>query len=600
MDSSNQALPTDFPVGMNQPLPDDQARTLRTALARETALQDHLEQQHIEMENEASKAQDIVSSLVTCHAASERVHQLLDVLRTAVTESKDLMSSTINVHDTEAGAANKLATTTAARAAWGDLVQLLEALTPQINATIASTQSHTLSAYNEVCTHKFLAECTRNSIAALDVSLDAIATSLSFKRGALSSIFRIPNEVFGMVFQFAVEEERERLRANFSSSSISFNSPTDMIKTIPSCPFTLAAVCRRWRNIALHTPKLWSYIRVYTSIDVAPVKGKKSSTCLWIGKGAFETSLQRAKGAPLELAIYQDPFKHTKSSPYIPPDAKISVIYLVRLVIAPKWLPSCSRLSLFGRADTHRNLIEVSLNPVESPVFPVCPKEILCDNTRPIFSTRLASTTSFYFYSEKCPQIPNLDQLSEKLPNLEYLQLLLPEISALSSRPTITAPRTWKSLKTLRITSSVLPSFGALAEQGLSLPSLTTLILTNVFAAFLPGEFENIKGVVQTLTSLEIHDISPLVKGSELRALIDWMECLQTVTLHRASLQKTVKALSITPSKRINRLVIDGTVLKGLAEVRRYAAHLEGSDNTSGGSESMEFVLEITQSTRTT
>ena len=195
------ARPADFPVRRNKPLPDDQAKTLRTALACETALQNHLEQQQIEMLNEASKAQGIVSSLVTCHAASERVHQLLDALRAAVAESKGLMSNTINVHDTEAEATDKLATTTPARTAWGGLIQLLEALTPQIDATIASTQSHTLNVHNQVCGYKFLAECTRNSIAALDVSLDAIATSLSFKRGGLSSVFRIPNELFAMIFQ---------------------------------------------------------------------------------------------------------------------------------------------------------------------------------------------------------------------------------------------------------------------------------------------------------------------------------------------------------------------------------------------------------------
>jgi len=49
-----------------------------------------------------------------------------------------------------------------------------------------------------------------------------------------------------------------------------------------------------------------------------------------------------------------------------------------------------------------------------------------------------------------------------------------------------------------------------------------------------------------------------------------------------------VKALSITPPKRINRLVIDDTVLEGLAELRDYTALLEGSDSTSGGSESVE------------
>ena len=590
MHQPSQVMPADFPLWRNEPLPDAHAKALRTALARETALQNHLEQQHIEMEIEASKTQDIVSSLVTCHATSERVHELLHALRAAVTESKDLISNAINVHNTEAEAADKLTTTTAARTAWGDLIQLLEALTPQINATITSTQSHTRNAYSQVCTHKFLAECTRSSIAALDLSLDAIATSLSFKRKGLTSLFRIPDEVFERVFQFVVEEECEQLRSEFSSSSLSFDTLDDMRRTIPKCPFTLAAVCRVWRNIALHTPKLWSYIRVYTSFGSAPIIGRKPTKYCWVGKTAFETSLQRAKGTPLELAIYQDPFTEMKNPPRFPPDARVAIIDLIRLAIVPQWLPSCSRLSLFWRGNPYFGFIP---NPVEFPSFPTEPKEISCDNVLPTFRTPLDSTISFYFSSKRGQHMPHLNQLSEKLPNLEILQLLLPDASAPSPHPHTATPRTWKSLTTLRITSSVLPFLAGDAQKRPSLPSLTTLILTNVFASFSPRERDNIKDVVQTVTSLEIHNISPSVKPSELRTLVDWMGRLHTVTLHRVSVQKTVKALSITPAKSIKRLVIEGTVLEEV-ELHDYTTLLmSGSESVSGDSEREEDYSEI-------
>ena len=580
-------MPANFPLWRNKPLPDAQAKALRTVVAHEIALQNHLEQQHIEMKNEASKAQDIVSSLVTCHAASERVHQLLDALRAAVTESKDLLSNTINVHDTETAAADKMTTTTAARTAWGDLFQLLEALTPQINATITSTQSHTLNAYNQVCTHQFLAECTRNSIATLDSSLDAIATNLSFKRHCLNSVFRIPNEAFQIVFQLVVEEERQQLRAEFSSSSsFSFDTLDDMRRTIPKCPFTLAAVCRGWRNVALDTPKLWSYIRVYTSFGSAPIKGRTPTIYCWVGKAAFESSLQRAKGTALELAIYQDPFNQKESPPRILPDARVSIIYLVRLTNIPQWLPSCSHLSLFGREITQfgfrGNGSIYSLDPVEFRSFSTEPKEISCDNVVPTFQTRLGYTISFSFSSKRSSDTPNLNRLSQVLPNLKVLQLLLPDGSAPSLHPHY--PSTWESLTTLRITSSVLPSLAGDAQTRPSLPSLTTLILTNVFASFSPRERHNIKDVVKTLTSLEIHNISPSVKPSALRTLIDWMECLHTVTLHRASVQKTVKALGITPAKSIKRLVIEGTVLEEVGPHDYAALLLDGSGSVSGDS----------------
>ena len=575
--SPSRAIPANFPLLKNKPLPDAQAKALRAALAREAALQTHLEQQHIEMQSEASKAQDTVSSLITCHTAGKRVHQALNALRAAVAETKHIISNTINVHDTEAEAANKLTTTTAARNAWRDLIQHLEALTPQINVTITPTEAHIINTSDQVSTNNFLAESARNSVTALDVSLDAIANSLSFKRRGLSSIFRTPNEVFQIVFQFAVEEEREQLRAEFSSSSLSFDGVDNMRRTIPKCPFTLAAVCRDWRNIALHTPRLWSYIRVYTLVCITSGIGRKSSKYCWVGKAAFERSLQRAKGATLELVMYRDHFNQIHSL-NIPPDARISIIYMVRLASVPRWVPSCSRLSLFGDVNSHM------LAAVQFPCFSTGPKEISCNNVLPTFPTFVDSTTAFYFCSKKSFQMPNLNQLSENLPNLKTLQLLLPDVAVSSAHATTTVPRTWKSLTTLIITSSVLPSLAVHAQGRPSLPSLTTLILTNVFASFSSSGYDSIKHIVQTLTTLEIHNISPSVKPSELRALIDWMECLHTVVLHRAPAQNAVKALSLTPAKPIKKLVIESTVLEGV-ELHDYTALLESK---SGDSEPLE------------
>ena len=576
-------MPTNFPLLRNEPLKDGQASALRTILARDTALQSHLELQRIEMENEASKAQDVASSLVACHGASEQVHEALDALRAAITKSKDLISNSINVHDTEAAAVDKLTTTTAARTAWHNFIPLLEALTPQINTVITSTKSHILSTSDQVCAYDFLAGCTRDSIATLDVSLDAIATSLSIKRRGLSSIFRIPNEVFEIVFQLAVEEERKQLRAEFISSSFSFDSLDDMRRTIPKCPFTLAAVCRGWRNIALDTPKLWSYIRVYTSSRIAIRKAGKRDRRCWVGKAAFETSLQRAKATPLELVIYKDAVDEIQISQHTSSNTRIADIYLVRLASVPRWLPQCTSLYLVG--DETRKMGRgdgLTLDRDEIPSFLTGPETILCYNVLPTFPTPLDFTTKLLCFGKHSSQTLDLDQLSEKLPNLEILQLLPLDDSVPSTHSTTTIPRTWNSLRRLIITSPVLSSFAALAQQGLSLPSLTSLNLVGVFASFSPTEGDNIKEVVQTVTSLEIRYISPLIRPTELRVLIDWMEGLQIVKLHRTSVQKTVKALSITPAKPIRRLIIEGTVLKEVGLDDYTALLLDGSDSVSG------------------
>jgi hypothetical protein len=570
-------MPNHLSLSTNKALNGAEVRALRIALARELVLQSHLEQQHLEMENEATKAHNTVASLVTCRAASERVNQALDALRAAVVDSKDSILNAINVHETEAEAADEVTTTAKARNAWRDLIQLLEPLTSQINSTTNSTNSHILNTSDQVSASSFLAECTQHSIATLDVSLDTIAASLEFKRRGLSSFPRIPDEVLGMIFQLAVEEERKKLRAEFPSTLASFKTLDDMRRTIPICPFTLAAVCQQWRNIALHTPKLWSYIRVYTLFRLHETKKKYRPSYCWVGKAAFEWSFRRAKGTPVELVIYQDSFQQLQTQPSIRSDASISTIYLVRVNPIPRWLPPCLHLSLFG-GEGQALLWNINGSVVDFPPFPIGPKEISCTDVLPTFPAPLHSTTTFNFVSTKRYEMIDLNMLCAMLPNIKILQLRLLEVSAPSTHST--GARTWRSLTTLSVTSSALPWLAAIAPRWPSLPSLTTLILTDVFASFTPSKYQNIQYVVQTLGLLEIYDISSGADPSELRVFIDWMQCLHTVMLHRLSVQKTVKSLSITPANLIKKLIIEGTVLEGVT-LQDYSAILGGSYNVS-------------------
>ena len=156
-------MPANFPPLMNQG-PTDAQMALKTALAREVALQSYLEKQRLDMVNESSEAQDTATSLTTCLTASKRVHQALDNLRTAVADVKSSVSDAISRHDSVADTTNKLSTTANAKDAWRDLVQLLEALTPQINSTTISTESHILSTTDEISTYSFFAECAEHSV----------------------------------------------------------------------------------------------------------------------------------------------------------------------------------------------------------------------------------------------------------------------------------------------------------------------------------------------------------------------------------------------------------------------------------------------------
>lgn len=100
-------------------------------------------------------------------------------------------------------------------------------------------------------------------------------------------VLTLPNEIVSEIFIKALPEEPYRSPPDDASPSPSG----------PSCPLLLGQVCRRWRQIALSTPSLW------TALDLSlddKLTNHKNQLCL------LQTWLERSRACPLTISIYWD------------------------------------------------------------------------------------------------------------------------------------------------------------------------------------------------------------------------------------------------------------------------------------------------------
>jgi len=564
-----------MPAAPNTPPTEAEMRARRSILAREVALRDYLQRQHLELENEVSEARESAAALMDCKLASERVQQALAALKIAIKEVKDSVSMALDIHDAQVDVENEHLTYTHVRGAWDGFTPHLETIAHQLDKTSIATGAHILRVSDQTDAYYLVADCTRDSINTLALSRDALSASILSKARGLTSILHVPYDVLPMIFQFAVEEERKMLRAEFTSPEVNFERLEHMTRSIPKCSFTLAAVCRRWRSIALDMPTLWSYLRAPTWIRTPPSTEGERPLYRGVGKSAYDCSLQRAKKTPLELVLY--PFS-PESSEFLMglhPGSRPVQIHIVRLTNIPSWLPVCHRLSVYGAGRPPSWNGADDLKAIVFPVRPYSPIELTCTNVIPSFNTPLNSQ-NFTFRSGASPQNLNIKHLSEKLPHLRTLQLLLPDFTPTSVTPW-TSTQTWASLTTLAITSSALQCLATGAHEELVLPHLTTVILANMFPSFIPPDSESIKSIFRTVTLLEILDVSATVRSSDLRVFIDWMRVLESITIHGLAVEKTVEALSVVPVKAMTKLVIKHSTSDG-AGLNNYAALLCGDN----------------------
>ncbi|KAK1227778.1 hypothetical protein PQX77_009204 [Marasmius sp. AFHP31] len=100
-------------------------------------------------------------------------------------------------------------------------------------------------------------------------------------RTLLSPFRRLPRDLWGDIFVQCLPDERPPARS------------------IAEAPLLLTYVCRLWRDIALHTPRLWSALHVYISHSVFPTRNED----LVSRTEGVERWLSRSGSLPLTISL---------------------------------------------------------------------------------------------------------------------------------------------------------------------------------------------------------------------------------------------------------------------------------------------------------
>ncbi|KZV81106.1 hypothetical protein EXIGLDRAFT_731756 [Exidia glandulosa HHB12029] len=107
--------------------------------------------------------------------------------------------------------------------------------------------------------------------------------------GLLHPVRRLPDEILGEVMLTLLHIEATRRRFVLSP----------MIQASQRVPFTLSAVCKRWRSVALRTPRLWASVAIDLVVTTELVASERTSA--WLG--FLKTHGAYSKGAEIDLQL---------------------------------------------------------------------------------------------------------------------------------------------------------------------------------------------------------------------------------------------------------------------------------------------------------
>ncbi|KAH7097972.1 hypothetical protein BKA62DRAFT_593675, partial [Auriculariales sp. MPI-PUGE-AT-0066] len=85
------------------------------------------------------------------------------------------------------------------------------------------------------------------------------------ERAHLHPIRNTPVEVLGHIFEIAVQDANDTRAETFGTPEYCDLLSENVMATRKRMPFVLSAVCQRWRFAALHNPRVWVYICLYST-----------------------------------------------------------------------------------------------------------------------------------------------------------------------------------------------------------------------------------------------------------------------------------------------------------------------------------------------
>ena len=235
---------------VNCPPSQTQRLAVNAIIARQESLVAHLRRYQDEDERERKR-------LAANGAVLQRSARSVDMFRDIGTGIRDQLSPVLITLDQlllsqkadHAALSSILPSTKALLTDWIAVKHALAALLSTLQAPMKEIEQFVVSITGELDNTEMLKDQITDATESVSDMIQCGLKSIKSKKvGILHPLRCLPDEIMLQIFWESIKEERDGLRQMLP------------LAKIPRLPSTLAGVCKRWRNIVLHTPRFWNYI----------------------------------------------------------------------------------------------------------------------------------------------------------------------------------------------------------------------------------------------------------------------------------------------------------------------------------------------------
>jgi hypothetical protein len=360
----------------------------------------------------------------------------------------------------------------------------------------------------------------------MEVTIRELNYTIDDKRlGILHPIRRVSTEIFKEIFEYAVDEEHAEL-----VNKIDCYIPE--YEHLPWVALNISATCRRWRDIATRTPKLWRHI-------LAPWVDRSRHGSRFIGRPRFLRYLSLAGERGLELVLRGetlDCWKHIYKEECT---KRWSHITIIGPRVIPPPLPSPSRLSIYASYGALKS-VELCGQLVSSTMV------LSCFRVLPHFTSPALKLTTLLIHIPYDERIDyDIGLLLSSLPSLSQLTLKY----YADNGPRSTGSRTVRvhnTLKTLSIMSELL-EYMTSELRFMSIPSVTVLEILDLHDGFTKAKvlklFEAANSIKDTVADLYISSSDKVSVKTGVTTLIRSFSKLKRLELHEFAVTPGLEAL---------------------------------------------------------
>jgi len=575
----------------NDPLSDVERIAVESLIERDLDSERYLQDQLTFIRAQVKGAHLAARSSRKCHKTTTSALKVSRAAATSLNGLKSAIKRAVDAHtDSERS-------TEDVKAIWQRILSLADALLQELKTFAAKSPSHTAPLLANAAIQDSIKAAAGKSHAAIDQSLVSVRNSIYQKKLLLHPLRRVPTEILEIVFQYVVNADRERIRKDFSRTLLqNFGDRLHPNDLLHSAPFTIAVVCRRWRSIATVLPCLWTFL-ILPPVSLNLEYSQPLGSTISVATNRFDRSLALAKGEELELTIYANPIPMSSSFlSKVARRSKVAQLNIIGAEVIAAGLPNAKVVHVYSPISEYaleRNHTCLPFTHVRTGAF-LGTAEIVFHYSAP---TTLSVTTLHALHLhvtwEASIDTGCLGRTLQSLPNLRRFLLTSPYDAPLkhfSSEVPSAQVVEMRHLEMLTVTSNFLREICHELLSRFSLPSLTTLILADIFTRSGVADVNNFQCILSNVTHLAIHRVwpnpSPKSQATAIRALLEAVPNLLCLTLVRTALKPGIKALSNPPRViTLGQLVVEASDTEGTA-VHNYVRAV----NQIGGQVAVSFV----------